>query len=302
MTAVIAVDGLTRSFGARRGVADVTFEVGAGEVFGFLGPNGAGKSTTIRLLLGLYRPMSGRMRVFDLDPADAGVEIHRRVGYLPGELALYPRLTGQQHLDYAARVRGLTDHAFRDELVERFHAELDRPVHALSKGNRQKIGLVLAFMHRPDLLVLDEPTSGLDPLMEEVFTECLGEATAAGRSVLLSSHILSEVEKVCDTVTIIRNGRTVEAGTLAELRHLTRSTVTAVTRQDPASLSGVPGVHGLAVDGCRVTFHVDAEHLDVVLGRLAELGPSTLVCAPPSLEQLLLQHYGGQLPAPVGAR
>jgi ABC-2 type transport system ATP-binding protein len=206
MTAVIAVDGLTRSFGSRRGIVDVAFEVRAGEVFGFLEPNGAGKSTTIRLLLGLYRPTSGSIRVFGLDPVEAGVEIHRRVGCLPGELELYPRLTGRQHLDYAARVRGLTDHAHRDELVERFQAELDRPVHALSKGNRQKIGLVLAFMHRPDLLVLDEPTSGLDPLLQDEFAHLVRETVAAGRTVFLSSHELDEVQRVVDRLSIIKEG------------------------------------------------------------------------------------------------
>ena len=168
---VVVVEGLTKRFGSNRGVCDVSFEVASGEVFGFLGPNGAGKSTTIRLLLGLYRPDAGRMRVFGLDPTRDGVAIHRRVGYLPGELALYPRLTGRQHLDRFARARRLTDLRYRDELVERFGVELDRPVRTLSKGNRQKIGLVLAFMHRPDLLILDEPTSGLDPLLQEEFAD-----------------------------------------------------------------------------------------------------------------------------------
>ena len=258
MTPVITVDGLTRRFGARRGIVDVSFEVNAGEVFGFLGPNGAGKSTTIRLLLGLYRPTSGRMRVFDLDPAHDSVEIHRRVGYLPGELALYPRLTGQQHLDYVARVRGLTDHTYRDELVERFEAELDRPVRALSKGNRQKIGLVLAFMHRPDLLILDEPTSGLDPLLQDEFAHLVRETVADGRTVFLSSHELDEVQRVVDRVSIIKDGRIVVTDTVEGLRRAAPRTIEFRFAQavDPARFADLPGVHVLSHDTTRLVLSV----------------------------------------------
>src|SRR5690242_2482151 len=187
---VIAVEQLTRRFGTRRGVTEISFEVRGGEVFGFLGPNGAGKSTTIRLLLGLYKPTSGRMRVLGLDPSRDSVAIHRQVGYLSGELALYSRLTGRDHLHRMGDLRGMRDTRYRDELVERFGAELDRPVRALSKGNRQKIGLVLAFMHRPDLLVLDEPTSGLDPVLQDEFISLVRETVAEVRSVFLSSHEL----------------------------------------------------------------------------------------------------------------
>ncbi len=212
--AVVRVDELTRRFGATRGVSEVSFEIASGEVFGYLGPNGAGKSVTIRLLLGLYLPTSGRVRVFGLDPAAESVEIHRRIGYLPGELALYPRLTGRQHLDRFARMRDLTDITFRDTLVERFHAELDRPVHVLSKGNRQKIGLVLAFMHRPELLVLDEPTSGLDPLLQDEFAQLVRETVDEGRTVFLSSHELDEVQRVVDRLAIIKDGRIVVTDTV----------------------------------------------------------------------------------------
>jgi len=207
MTGVVEVDCLTRRFGSRRGVTDVSFGIDAGEVFGFLGPNGAGKSTTIRLLLGLYRATSGRIRVFGLDPVRDAVAVHARVGYLAGDLALHPRLTGRQHLDRLGHARGLHDTAYRDELVERFGAELDRPVRVLSKGNRQKIGLVLAFMHRPDLLVLDEPTSGLDPLLQDEFATLVRETVTEGRTVFLSSHELDEVQRLVDRLAIIREGR-----------------------------------------------------------------------------------------------
>jgi ABC-2 type transport system ATP-binding protein len=304
MTAVPAVEvhGLTKSFGTTRALDGLELTVAAGSVTGFLGPNGAGKSTTLRVLLGLLRADGGTVRLLGGDPWTDAVELHRRLAYVPGDVTLWPNLTGGEVIDLLGRLRGDPDPRRRAELIDRFELDPTKRARTYSKGNRQKVALVAALAADVELLVLDEPTSGLDPLMEEVFTECLADATAAGRSVLLSSHILSEVEKVCDTVTIIRNGRTVETGTLAELRHLTRSTVTAVTRQDPASLSGTPGVHGLTVDGSRVTFSVDAAHLDVVLDRLAALGPSSLVCAPPSLEQLFLQHYGDQSPVPVGAR
>ena len=218
MTTAVRVEHLTRTFGARRGVTDVSFDVDAGEVFGFLGPNGAGKSTTIRLLLGLYRATSGRMRVFDLDPIGDSVAIHRRVGYLPGDLALYPKLTGRQHLDRFAAIRGMRDGSYRDQLAERFNAELDRPVHTLSKGNRQKIGVVLAFMHRPDLLVLDEPTSGLDPLLQNEFANLVRETVADGRTVFLSSHELDEVQRVVDRLAIIKDGRIIVTDTVEGLR------------------------------------------------------------------------------------
>ena len=304
MTAAPAVEvhGLTKSFGATRVLDGLDLTVGTGQVAGFLGPNGAGKSTTLRVLLGLLRADGGTVRLLGGDPWDDAVELHRRLAYVPGDVTLWPGLTGGEVLDLLGRLRGRTDARRRAELVDRFALDPTKRAGTYSKGNRQKVALVAALAADVELLVLDEPTSGLDPLMEEVFTECVAEATAAGRSVLLSSHVLSEVEKLCDTVTIIRAGRTVETGTLDELRHLTRSTVTAGTRLDPAPLRDVPGVHDLVVTGRRVTFGVDATHLDVVIGRLAALGPTSLVCAPPSLEQLFLQHYGDQLPEPAGAR
>jgi polyether ionophore transport system ATP-binding protein len=302
----VEVHGLTKAFGTVRALDGLDLVVPAGTVAGFLGPNGAGKSTTIRVLLGLLRADAGSVRLLGGDPWHDAVALHRRLAYVPGEVALWPSLTGGEVIDLLGRLRGGLDPRRRAELVERFALDPTRRVRTYSKGNRQKVALVAALAADPDLLVLDEPTSGLDPLMEVVFTECVGEARAAGRSVLLSSHVLAEVERLCDTVTIVRDGRTVESGTLAQLRHLTRSTVTATPRGDPAGLAGLPGVHGLHVSGGRVTFAVDDTSLDDVLAALARLGVSGLTVAPPSLEELFLRHYGPSAPAaapvPAGAR
>jgi ABC-2 type transport system ATP-binding protein len=264
---------------------------------GFLGPNGAGKSTTIRVLLGLLRADAGSVQLLGRDPWADAVDLHRRLAYVPGEVALWPTLTGGEAIDLLGRLRGGFDRARKTDLLERFELDPTKKARTYSKGNRQKVALVAVLASDAELLVLDEPTSGLDPLMEAVFTECIGEVRAAGRSVLLSSHILAEVEKLCDSVTIIRNGRTVESGTLAELRHLTRSTVTAVTDRDPTPLAGLPGVHHLSVEGGRVQFQVDNARLDTVVAELAGLGVRSLVAAPPSLEELFLRHYGDELAA-----
>jgi ABC-2 type transport system ATP-binding protein len=294
MTAGAAVDvhGLTKSFGRVRALDGLDLTVPRGTVVGFLGPNGSGKSTTIRVLLGLLRADGGSVRLLGADPWGDAVALHRRLAYVPGEVALWPSLTGGEVIDLLGRLRGGLHPGRRAELLERFELDPTRRVRTYSKGNRQKVALVAALAADVELLVLDEPTSGLDPLMEAVFTECIGEARTAGRSVLLSSHILAEVEKLCDTVTIIRAGRTVDSGSLAELRHLTRSTVTAVTDADPRPLAGLQGVHGLSVDGDRVTFLVDDAELDGVLRALASLGVRSLAAAPPSLEELFLRHYG----------
>jgi ABC-2 type transport system ATP-binding protein len=297
----VELHGLTKSFGEVRALDGLDLTVGAGEVAGFLGPNGAGKSTTLRILLGLLRADAGTARLLGGDPWRDAVALHRRLAYVPGDVALWPNLTGGEVIDLLGRLRGGLDPRRRTQLLERFELDPTKRSRTYSKGNRQKVALVAALAADVELLVLDEPTSGLDPLMEAVFTECIREARERGTSVLLSSHILAEVEKVCDTVTIIRNGRTVESGTLEELRHLTRSTVTAVTRADPAGLAGLAGVHDLSVDGHRVSFLVDAAQLDAVTAELSSLGLQSLVCAPPSLEQLFLQHYGDELAA-VGAR
>jgi ABC-2 type transport system ATP-binding protein len=259
------------------------------------------------VLLGMLRADGGTVRLLGGDPWADAVALHRRLAYVPGDVSLWPALTGGEVVDLLGRLRGGLDPRRRDELVERFGLDPTRRVRTYSKGNRQKVALVAALAADVDLLVLDEPTSGLDPLMEAVFTECVAEARAAGRSVLLSSHVLAEVEKLCDTVTIVRAGRTVESGSLAQLRHLTRSTVTALVRDDPSALAALPGVHGLAATGGRVSFGVDDVHLDDVLAVLARLGVTGLTVAPPSLEELFLRHYGdagtpAAAPVPAGAR
>jgi ABC-2 type transport system ATP-binding protein len=296
-TAAVEAHGLTKTFGAVTALDGLELIVPAGSVVGFLGPNGAGKSTTIRVLLGLLRPDAGSVRLLGGDPWDDAVALHRRLAYVPGDVSLWPNLTGGEAIDLLGRLRGGIDPRRRADLLERFELDPTKKARTYSKGNRQKVALVAALAADVELLVLDEPTSGLDPLMEAVFTEYVHEARAAGRSVLLSSHILAEVEKLCDTVTIIRNGRTVESGTLADLRHLTRSTVTASTDADPSVLAALPGVHDLAVRAGRVTFLVDDAHLDGVVRALGTLGVRSLTAAPPSLEELFLRHYGDELAA-----
>jgi ABC-2 type transport system ATP-binding protein len=300
-TSAVQIHGLTKAFGSVRALDGLDLTVPTGQVAGFLGPNGAGKSTTIRILLGLLRADAGTARVLGGDPWTDAVALHRRLAYVPGDVVLWPTLTGGEAIDLLGRLRGRTDPKRKAELLERFELDPTKKARTYSKGNRQKVALVAALAADAELLVLDEPTAGLDPLMEAVFTQYIRELRAAGRSVLLSSHILAEVEKLCDTVTIIRAGRTVESGTLDELRHLTRTTVTAVTDRDPTGLADLPGVHDLAVEDGRVTFSVDAAHLDAVVRALGTLGVRNLVATPPSLEDLFLRHYGEEL-AEAGVR
>jgi ABC-2 type transport system ATP-binding protein len=291
---------LVKTFGRTRALDGLELDVASGEVHGFLGPNGAGKTTTIRVLLGLLRADAGDVRLLDGDPWRDAVALHRRLAYVPGDVTLWPTLSGGEVIDLLGRLRGGLDQVRRDELLERFDLDPRTKSRNYSKGNRQKVGLVAALASRAELLVLDEPTAGLDPLMEEVFRQVVAEeAGVEGRTVLLSSHILSEVEALCDRVSIIRQGRTVETGTLDELRHLTRTSITAELAVDPRSLADVPGVHDLVVDGLRVRFHVDAGELDAVLRRLTALGVRSLVSRPPTLEELFLRHY--ETPEPAGA-
>ncbi|WP_439939746.1 ATP-binding cassette domain-containing protein [Nocardia sp. N13] len=290
MSIPIEVHGLVKTFGRTRALDGLDLEVHHGEVHGFLGPNGSGKSTTIRALLGLLRTDSGTVSVHGLDPWADAVEIHRRLAYVPGDVSLWPNLSGGESIDTLLRMRGLeparTD---RDALLERFDLDPTKKGRAYSKGNRQKVALVAAFAAPVELLVLDEPTSGLDPLMERVFNECLAEHKAAGTTVLLSSHILSEVERLADSVTIIREGRTVETGTLAALRHLRRNHVRAqVTRTVPADL---PGVHDLRVTDGALECTVDPDGLPGLLAALDAAGVEALTCTPPSLEELFLDAY-----------
>jgi ABC-2 type transport system ATP-binding protein len=298
-TPAIEIHDLHKHFGSTRALDGLDLTVAHGEVAGFLGPNGAGKSTTIRVLLGLLRPTSGRARLLGGDPWSDAVTLHRQLAYVPGDVTLWPNLTGGEAIDFLSRLRGKPDKKRKAELLEAFELDPTKKARTYSKGNRQKVALVAAFATDVPLLVLDEPTSGLDPLMEAVFTEQVRRAKARGTSVLLSSHILSEVEKVCDTVTIIRAGRAVESGTLDELRHLTRTSVTAVVDGDPAAVGRVDGVHDLDTRsddaGTRLTFDVDNTSMGEVLTVLSGLGVHSFTAAPPSLEELFMRHYGDDL-------
>ena len=295
MTPAIDVTGLVKTFGPVRALDGLDLSVATGEVHGFLGPNGAGKSTTIRVLLGLLRADSGRASVLGGDPWHDAVELHRRLAYVPGDVNLWPNLTGGEAIDLLGRLRGGLDPRRRADLLERFALDPTKKGRTYSKGNRQKVALVAGLASDVELLVLDEPTSGLDPLMEAVFTECISEFMADGRTVLLSSHILAEVEKLCDRVSIIRAGRVVESGTLDDLRHLTRTSVTAVTEQPPTGLADVAGVHDVSLDGNRVEFEVDTDHMDAAIREISQLGVRSLISHPPTLEELFLRHYGDEI-------
>ncbi|MGM9466894.1 ABC transporter ATP-binding protein [Streptomyces murinus] len=297
MTKAITVAGLHKSFGRTHALDGLDLEVEAGEVHGFLGPNGAGKSTAIRVLLGLLRADAGAVRVLERDPWRDAVEVHRRIAYVPGDVTLWRNLSGGEVIDLFGRLRGGLDPRRRAELVERFELDPTKKGRTYSKGNRQKVALVAAFASDVDLLILDEPTSGLDPLMEEVFRRCVEEERARGRTVLLSSHILGEVEQLCDRVSIIRKGRTVESGSLAELRHLTRTSVSAELMAEPRGLAELPGVHDLDVQGRRVRLQVDTDQLDGLLRVLGESGVRTLTSTPPTLEELFLRHYAREADA-----
>ncbi|MFI6743926.1 ATP-binding cassette domain-containing protein [Nonomuraea sp. NPDC050451] len=290
MTDAIVVKGLVKSFGTARALDGLDLGVRAGEVHGFLGPNGAGKSTTIRILLGMVRADGGTARLLGGDPWSEASELHRRLAYVPGDVTLWPHLSGGEVIDLLGRLRGGLNARRKAELLERFDLDPRKKARTYSKGNRQKVALVAALASEGELLILDEPTSGLDPLMEEVFRECVRQERGR-RTVLLSSHILAEVEALCDRVTIIRDGRTVETGTLAQLRHLTRTSIEAELAGPPDGLAELPGVHDLRAGDGRVRFSVDDVALDPALRRLAEAGVRSLVSQPPTLEELFLRHY-----------
>ncbi|MFK0218779.1 ATP-binding cassette domain-containing protein [Streptomyces vinaceus] len=291
MTKAIRVAGLRKAFGRTHALDGLDLTVATGEVHGFLGPNGSGKSTTIRVLLGLLRADSGTAELLGGDPWADAVELHRRVAYVPGDVTLWRNLSGGEVIDLYGRLRGGLDRARRAELIERFELDPTKKGRTYSKGNRQKVALVSAFSSDAELLILDEPTSGLDPLMEGVFQGCVAEARAAGRTVLLSSHILSEVETLCDRVSIIRKGRTVETGTLADLRHLTRTSISAELAGPPNGIAHLPGVHDVEVRGLKVRLQADTDKLDAVLRSLADSGVRSLTSTPPTLEELFLRHY-----------
>jgi polyether ionophore transport system ATP-binding protein len=297
MTAVIEAAGLRKSFGPTLALDGLDLTVAPGEVHGFLGPNGAGKTTAIRILLGLIRAGGGTARLFGGDPWRDATTLHRRLAYVPGDVTLWPNLTGGEVIDLMGRLRGGIDERQRAALLERFELDPAKKGRAYSKGNRQKVALIAALASGAELLIFDEPTAGLDPLMEAVFRDCVAQERRAGRTVLLSSHILSEVEALCDRVTILRAGRTVDSGALADLRHLARTSVQADLAGPPGDLSGLPGVHDLEVTGTRVSCQVDNDALTGLLGRLTQAGLRSLVSQPPTLEELFLRHYASPVRA-----
>jgi ABC-2 type transport system ATP-binding protein len=300
MDLVIRTRGLAKRFGRTRALDGVDLDVAAGEVHGFLGPNGAGKSTTIRILLGLLRRDGGEAVLLGGDPWRDAVALHRRLAYVPGDVHLWPNLSGGEAIDLLGDLRGGIDRRRRDTLVERFQLDPTKRLATYSKGNRQKVALVAAFASDVALYLLDEPTSGLDPLMETVFREVVGEAKAAGRTVLLSSHILAEVEALGDRVSIIRDGRIVETGTLADLRRLTTTSVRAETARPVSGLHVLPGVSAVEEDGRRASFRVESAHLQAAVRHLTTFGIEALTSSPPTLQELFLRHYDDQ-PASVGA-
>lgn len=288
---MIQTHRLSKRFGEQFALKELDLEVYPGEVLGYLGPNGAGKTTTIRLLLGLIAATSGTATIFGLDAEHDATEVHRRLAYVPGDVSLWPSLTGLETLALLGRVHGRVDPVYRDELIERLDLDPSKKVRAYSRGNRQKVSLIAALMTRAELLILDEPTSGLDPLMEKVFRDCTVEAKGNGQTVFLSSHILSEVEALCDRVAILREGELMELGTLAEMRHLSALHVEATFDGDPPDLSAVPGVISSVVDGHRVHCQVTGA-VGPLLGVLAAADVRELVSTKPSLEELFLSHYG----------
>ena len=293
MENAIEVSGLVKDFGHLRALGGLDLVVGTGEVHGFLGPNGSGKTTTLRILLGLVRAGGGDVRLLGGDPWHDAVELHHRLAYVPGDVALWPNLSGGEVIDLLGRLRGGLDPARRASLIERFELDPTKKGRSYSKGNRQKVALVAALASDVELLLLDEPTSGLDPLMEATFRSCIDQERERGRTVLLSSHILAEVDAVCDRVTIIRDGRTVEQGAIADLRHLSHSDVAAdLAGPPPTRLGHIAGVHDLVVDGTTVTCQVDPGALDEVLRCFTEVGVRTLTSQPPSLEEMFLRYYG----------
>ena len=304
MPAAISLTGLVKDFGATRALDHLDLTVRAGEVHGFLGPNGAGKTTTIRVLLGLLRKDGGQAAVLGGDPWRDAVALHRRLAYVPGEVNLWANLTGGEIIDLLGALRGGVDRTRRAMLLERFQLDPTKRCRAYSKGNRQKVALIAALAADVELYLLDEPTSGLDPLMELVFQDVVRQLRGAGRTILLSSHILAEVEALCDRVTIIRSGRAAESGTFDELRHLRRTTVVVETAEPLDCLGELRGVHDLRLADTRAQFSVDAGALNDVLEHLVEFDVRMLTSSPPTLEELFMRHYDGAPPEPelVGAQ
>lgn len=288
---ILRVNQVTKKFGSFSALDGIDLDVRQGEIYGFIGPNGAGKTTTIRILLGILQASSGTAEVFGLDVWRHAVEIHKRIAYVPGEVSLWSNLSGGEVIDLFVKLRGANGRNRKEELIQRFDLDPTKKCGTYSKGNRQKVALIAAFASDADLYILDEPTSGLDPLMEQVFQELIREAKGAGKSVLLSSHILSEVEKLCDIVSIIRQGRIIESGTLQELRHLTRTRVQVETARPVPNFAELEGIHDLNTVDRGVVFHVDTDKLGQVIKEISEYGILSLESTPPTLEDLFIHHY-----------
>ena len=289
--AVVKADNLVKTFGKVKALDGVDLEIAAGEVYGFIGPNGAGKSTTIRTLLGVLRLDSGIAKLFGLDAWHDAVDIHKRLAYVPGDVSLWENLTGGEIIDLFVRLRRGSGTRYKEELIERFDFDPTKKAGTYSKGNRQKVALVAAFASDADLYILDEPTSGLDPLMELVFHDCVAKVKEQGKTVLLSSHILSEVEKLCDRLSIIRNGKIVDTGTLQEMRHLSRTNVTVETERPIYGLHEMSGVYDISESGGIVSFRTDNDATGTVIKTLADAGITHITVMPPTLEELFLSHY-----------
>ncbi|MCK1985616.1 MULTISPECIES: ABC transporter ATP-binding protein [Peribacillus] len=290
---VLKTTDLTKKFGKFTALNGVNIEVIKGEVFGFIGPNGAGKSTTIRVLLGILKATDGEAKIFGMDAWKDSVEIHKRIAYVPGDVNLWPNLTGGEVIDLFVELRGTNNKSRREELIKKFDLDPSKKCGTYSKGNRQKVALIAAFSSDADLYILDEPTSGLDPLMERVFQECVMDAKKEGKSILLSSHILSEVERLCDKVGIIRQGQIIETGTLDELRHLTRTSLLVETKHPIPALGNVNGVWDIVMKDRAFSFQVDTGELDNVMKYISQFGIVKLESAPPTLEDLFMSHYEG---------
>ncbi|MGE6720778.1 ATP-binding cassette domain-containing protein [Peribacillus frigoritolerans] len=290
---VLKTTDLTKKFGKFTALNGVNIEVNKGEVFGFIGPNGAGKSTTIRVLLGILKATDGEAKIFGKDVWKDAVEIHKRIAYVPGDVNLWPNLTGGEVIDLFVELRGTNNKSRREELIKKFDLDPSKKCGTYSKGNRQKVALIAAFSSDADLYILDEPTSGLDPLMERVFQGCVMDAKNEGKSILLSSHILSEVERLCDKVGIIRQGQIIETGTLDELRHLTRTSLLVETKQPIPALGNVNGVRDIVMKDQALSFQVDTGELDNVMKYISQFGILKLESAPPTLEDLFMSHYEG---------
>ncbi|EKQ54252.1 MAG: ABC-type multidrug transport system, ATPase component [Methanobacterium sp. Maddingley MBC34] len=291
---VIEIKGLTKYYGKVKALNKVNITVNQGEIYGFIGPNGAGKSTTLRILLGLLRKNGGDVRVMGKDPWHDAVTLHRNLTYVPGEVNLWPNLTGGGGIDLVGRLRGGFTPERREELIKRFKLDPTKKCGAYSSGNRQKVALIAALVSDVDLYIFDEPTVGLDPLMEGVFRKCVKELKKAGKTVFLSSHILAEVEALCDRVSIIREGEIIETGTFQELRHLTRTSITVDTLKPITGMEEMGGVHNLSLEGNHAHFSVDAEKIDTIIKHLTHFGISSLLSAPPTLEELFIRYYGDE--------